>query len=292
MENGLKDWFADADGGELRAAYDVLKAAHAQGRALTAESPEILAVTEAIGKIITNRAEKLDAIIKQKNEEQKQDNDEVKRMVKGLLKEHYLKILWRLDHMGSVYLKERTLQEDEKNRLMNDRKARHTAYVEQTFQSLEESGLKKQLQNLENAAKDYKIGGVKEKKEAAKAINEALTKIVKALTSDIKFRPQGKRLMKSLVEEYENDPKVESICQILTESDKYIRELFLDTAFRDPQNENGAERPSKFEKAYGDATLSRETIAILRDMRTERVEGDQPPLAERLRNGEPIRWVK
>ena len=292
LENGLKDWFADADGGELRAAYDVLKAAHAQGRALTAESPEILAVTEAIGKIITNRAEKLDAIIKQKNEEQKQDNDEVKRMVKGLLKEHYLKILWRLDHMGSVYLKERTLQEDEKNRLMNDRKARHTAYVEQTFQSLEESGLKKQLQNLENAAKEYKNGGVKEKKEAAKAINEALTKIVKALTSDIKFRPQGKRLMKSLVEEYENDPKVESICQILTESDKYIRELFLDTAFRDPQNENGAERPSKFEKAYGDATLSRETIAILRDMRTERVEGDQPPLAERLRNGEPIRWVK
>ncbi len=306
LEKGMKDWFTDTDGGELRTAYDALKAAHADGKLLTAESKEITDVTQAIGKIITNQAEKLDEIMKNKNLEEQKNNDEVGKMVKGLLKEHYMKILWRLDRMGVVYFKEHPMDEDTKNRLANERKERHTAYVKETFETLAASDLKEQVQNLEEAVKDYKNRSIEEKeatekkkkeaeqkkKKAAKAINEALTKIFKTLTCDIKFKPQGTRLMKTLLENYERDPSLLSLSKFLTEADKYLRDLFRDTAFRDPQQVNGFQRPSKFENAYGDGTLSRETINVLLDMHIANREGEQAPLKERLQNGEQLQWVK
>ncbi len=292
LENGLKDWFADPDGGELRKAYDALKAAHEKGNVLTAESPEIVAVTQAIGKIITKRAEKLDEIMKNKSLEAQKDNDEVKKMMKGLFKEHYIKILWRLDRIGTVYFKEHTLQESEKKRLAKERKVRHTAYVTQTFNSLEKSDLKNQIENLAEAAKVYKNGGVNDKPGAVQRINEAMTKIFKILTCDIQFKPQGQRLMKSLVENYEEEPCMETLTGFLTKADKYLRELFRDTKFCDPEMENQIQRPSKFENAYGDDILDRDIILILQDMSIAKAEGKQQDLVASLKRGEQLQWVK
>ncbi len=292
LENGLKDWFADPDGGELRKAYDILKAAHEKGNVLTAESPEIVAVTQTIGKIITKRAEKLDEIMKNKSLEAQKDNDEVKKMMKGLFKEHYIKILWRLDRIGTVYFKEHTLQESEKKRLAKERKERHTAYVSQTFNSLEKSDLKNQFKNLAEAAKEYKNGGVNDKQGAVQRINEAMTKIFKILTCDIAFKPQGQRLMKSLVENYEEEPCMETLTGFLTKADKYLRELFRDTKFCDPEMENKIQRPSKFENAYGYDILDRDIIFILQDMSIAKVEGKQQDLVASLKRGEQLQWVK
>ncbi len=292
LENGLKDWFADTDGVELRKAYDTLKAAHEKGNVLTAESPEIVAVIQAIGKIITKRAEKLDEIMKNKSLEAQKDNDEVKKMMKGLFKEHYIKILWRLDRIGTVYFKEHALQDSEKKRLAKERKERHTAYVKQTFDSLEKSDLKNQIENLAKAAKEYKNGGVNDKQGAVQKINEAMTKIFKILTCDIAFKPQGQRLMKSLVENYEEEPCMETLTGFLTKADKYLRELFRDTKFCDPEMENQIQRPSKFENAYGDDTLDRDIILILQDMSIAKGEGKQQDLVASLKRGEQLQWVK
>ncbi len=296
LGRALQEWFRDEGGVSLREAFDAVKNAQAQGN-LNAEAPEITAFVAAMEEAISRRAQKLDTFMKVKNVKTPADKDPMKNMVKGILKAHWIKTLWRLDGGGLRYLKENKLGDEEKAELERDRKERHTNFVAPCFASLEASGLKNHLRRLSELATRYKNGTNQEKETAIQDMNRILTQIMKLLTTDIRFRRPGKKLMQSLLEEYEEKPSGSLVCKILGEADKYIKELFANTSFKDkPAGEE--RRSSRFEEAYGEETLSREMLLIIRDIpsvkqRELAQNGGNPArtMAERMRDGDDISWI-
>ena len=299
LGESLKEWFSDRGGEELRGAYTALTAAHQEGRQMEETSPEVAAMTEAIITCIGYRAAKIDEIMKVKKAETDDNADEHSDGTGKLLYNHFIKLLFWLDGAGSFYYPQHKLDQDTKDQMKAESKARHTSFVEETFKSLEAAKLKNRMDRLTQAAKEYRHGTEKDRNEAVQTINDELTYILKALVVDIRFHAPGRKLMQSLLEKYEEKPTGDTICDILREADDYISKLFQDTAFTDPQVTDGVTRPSRFEQTYGKGLVSGELIFTLRSMSApeeqdgEGEDGDhqRPGLAERLRNGEMMNWV-
>ncbi len=295
----LKEWFSGKGGAELRTAYLALTAAYQEGRQVEENSPEVAAVTEAMVRCIGYRASELDDILKEKKKEAEDNNDESSRAMKELLWNHCGRLFLWLDGRGTFYLKEHRLDQEAKDRIKADGKARHTSFVEDTFKSLESCKLKDHIETLTKAARKYRDGVEKDKNEAVQTINEELSYILKALMSDIRFHAPGRKQMKALLEKYEEKPSGDKIYDILREADEYISGLFKDTAFMDPREENGVTRPSRYEAAYGNGMISGELFFVLRDLpapaemkkKDGKEDNRQPALIDRLRSGEVLHLV-
>ena len=301
MGNALQDWFADTrtDGDKLHTAYMALLAAHRNNRELTADSAEVIAARDALIQCIKLRAARLDSIMKNKNTSDK--SIEIDAVLMKLLKGHWFSTLCRLDVCGMVYFKEYKLHQSDKDRIKRQAKERHSQYVERYLNDIRACALKDKLQELDDALLLYQNAPNQEKKRQAKqTINTTITAILRSLTHTISFRSPGKKLLASLLAEYEREPSTDALCKLFREANKYIRTQFQNTSFMDAGvNRQGRKVPSAYSSAYDDAFVTKELLVHLKDMefglnQTDQLDENRKPvkLIDRLNTDHNLQWLQ
>ena len=301
----LTTWYEGVNGEQLKQAYDevgiALQEAQENGQQLPADAPQVTRLVNEILTCITARAEQMDNVIKKKNT--KDPNASINKMAKDLFKSHFLSNLGSLSCYGLSYIFRHRATESEKKSAEQRKKERHSGFVEPIYTSMKTAGLKRNIERFLHVSQRYiNILSNQEEaqmKEARKDCNKAVNELMQSYAK-LSLRAPGKRLLASLLEEYERNPSVNTFVMLTMKMQKYLLEQFKDTTYVESLvDEQGNEIPAKLDEVY-DTQIGKEPFSVmgvklLKFKKDDTVvlndKGRQMTLLERIQAGENLQWV-
>ncbi len=270
-----------------------------------ADSEAVTKLVAEMIKAMSARFNKIDALFKKKNTKDK--TTDMNSMVVGLLKHHWYRSLTSLDGAGIFYLFKHTYTEDQLKENKEDTKGNHTEYVRPLYNAIREARFPGKLLDLKNANGLIRDANQNENAEdlikAKDQMNTAMNAIIVTF-SKLPLKTPGKKLFKSLVDAYEQNPTRKTFIDILSGMQDYILSLFEGTTFMDhAQAEDGKNLPSLFEKVYnqelGDKPFRDDVAEAVKFKRDEAqvmdANGNQLSLYTRIMNlqeGQKLEWIK
>ena len=301
----LTSWYEGPNGEQLKLAYDTvgtaLQEAQEKGQQLAADAPQVTQLVNEILSCITARAEQMDNIIKKKNT--KDPNTSIKKMVKNMFRTYFFTNLGSLSYCGLPYFFQHKAKKSEKSLAEQQKKERHTSFVEPIYKSMEASKLKLNIESFLNAFDRYTTvlsnKDEDQMKRTRAACNTAANNLMQSYAK-LKLRAPGKKLFASLLEEYEKAPSVHAFAKLTMKLQQYLIDQFRNTDYTDIKvDEHGKVIPSRLDQVY-DLDIGKEPFTmmgykLLKFKKDDTVvlndRGEQKTLLERIQAGENLQWV-